>query len=92
MFKQDITSKTTDAAVSQALLKVIESEDAETYDLWLKRAERLSVLRESNAKNRVSRDTLAVVGGNITIAAMIIGFERAHIVTSKALGLFLKMR
>lgn len=41
---------------------------------------------------RVSKDTLAVVIGNILGIVMIVGHERAHVVTSKALSFVLKTR
>lgn len=41
---------------------------------------------------RVSKDTLAVVLGNILGIVMIVGHERAHVVTSKALSFVLKTR
>lgn len=40
---------------------------------------------------RVSPDTLAIVLGNIIVAILIVGHERAHIVTSKAPQYLLKL-
>lgn len=45
---------------------------------------------ESNS--RVSMDTLAVVGANLAGILMIVGHERANVVTSKALSLLLKLK
>lgn len=45
---------------------------------------------ESNS--RVSADTLAVVGANLAGILMIVGHERANVVTSKALSLLLKLK
>lgn len=45
---------------------------------------------ESN--RRVSMDTLAVVGANLAGILMIVGHERANIVTSKALTLLTKLK
>lgn len=41
---------------------------------------------------RVSMDTLAVVGANLAGILMIVGHERANVVTSKALSLLLKLK
>lgn len=45
---------------------------------------------ESNS--HVSADTLAVIGANLAGILMIVGHERAHVVTSKALSLLLKLK
>lgn len=45
---------------------------------------------ESNS--RVSMDTLAVVGANLAGILMIVGHERANVVTSKALNLLMKLK
>lgn len=43
------------------------------------------------AEKRVSRDTLFIVGGNILGILLIVGHERANVVTSKALNLLPKV-
>lgn len=54
---------------------------------------KLYELRErKNATKRVSPDTLAIVAGNLAGILMIVGHEKAHVVTSKALGFILKAR
>lgn len=45
---------------------------------------------ETTSKKRISPDTLAMIAGNLAGIALIIGYERAHVVTSKALGFVLK--
>jgi hypothetical protein len=45
---------------------------------------------ETTSKKRVSPDTLAMIVGNLAGIVLIIGYERTHIVTSKALGFVLK--
>lgn len=46
---------------------------------------KLYKLREHDSKKRVSPDTLAMVAGNLAGIMLIVGHERAHVVTSKAL-------
>jgi hypothetical protein len=46
---------------------------------------------ESKSKKRVSPDTLAVIAGNLAGIVAILGYERAHIITSKAFGLVMKL-
>lgn len=48
--------------------------------------------KETTSKNRLSKDTMAVVAGNLLGIIMIVGHERAHVVTSKAIGFVLKAR
>lgn len=43
-------------------------------------------------ENRVSKDTLLAVGANLLGIVLILGYERAHVVTSKALSFILKTR
>jgi hypothetical protein len=64
------------------------SEYADALDLLT----RLYALKEDNSKNRLSKDTLAVVVGNLAGILMIVGHEKAHVVTSKALGFVMKAR
>jgi hypothetical protein len=53
---------------------------------------KLYALKESSSKNRLSKDTMAVVAGNLLGIVMIVGHEKAHVVTSKALGFVMKAR
>lgn len=53
---------------------------------------KLYSLKEANSKRKVSADTLAIVAGNLAGILMIVGHEKAHVVTSKALGFILKAR
>lgn len=49
-------------------------------------------LKDDKSKRRVSADTLAVVAGNLAGILLIVGHEKAHVVTSKALGFVMKAR
>lgn len=53
---------------------------------------KLYALKELSSKSRVSKDTLAIVAGNLAGILMIVGHEKAHVVTSKAIGFVLKAR
>lgn len=52
----------------------------------------IKLKKEMVPSNRVSPDTLAAVAANILGIAMIIGYERANVITSKALSFVTKMR
>lgn len=51
-----------------------------------------AIKEKKNSLKRPSADTLAVVAGNLAGIIMIVGHERAHVVTSKAIGFILKAR
>lgn len=62
------------------------------YDDLMATLSKLYALKETNSKSRVSKDTLAIVAGNLAGILMIVGHEKAHVVTSKALNFVLKAR
>lgn len=76
----------TDALNSLAYIPAYSAEYAEA----MTQLERLHKLKTDNSPKRVSPDTLAIVLGNIAGIAMIVGYERANVVTSKALNFVLK--
>jgi hypothetical protein len=53
---------------------------------------KLYEFKESTSKNKLSKDTMAIVAGNLLGIIMIVGHEKAHVVTSKAIGFVLKAR
>lgn len=57
---------------------------------------KLYALKETDHKiktdNRVSKETWATIAANLAGIAIIVGHERAHVVTSKALSFIMKMR
>lgn len=64
--------------------------DQEEYQLILDRLSKLHELKNAQRSKRVSPDTMAVVIGNLLGIGLIVGHERAHVVTSKALGFVMK--
>jgi hypothetical protein len=58
----------------------------------LKDAETALKEKDFSAPKRVSWDTWALVGANLLGIVLIIGHERANVVTSKALGFVSKLR
>lgn len=43
-------------------------------------------------KRRISPDTMLIVGGNLVGIIMVLGYEKANVLTSKALGMILRGR
>lgn len=66
--------------------------DTEEYSKIADQLVKLYKLREYDTPKRVSPDTLVLVAGNLLGIAMIVGHERAHVVTSKAMSFVLKLK
>lgn len=84
---------TLDITIDEALkslskLDITTEEYAEAMD----RVAELAKLKEKNSKSHVSPDTLAIVIGNLAGIVLILGYERAHVVTSKALGFVIRTK
>jgi hypothetical protein len=78
----------TDAKVQELKAKRKEIEasiELKEYELMVKR-------EEFRTRNRPSPETLALIGGNLAGIVMILGYERANIITSKAFGLLTKLK
>lgn len=66
--------------------------DTEEYSTMADQLIKLYKLREHDAPRRISPDTLALVAGNLAGIVLIVGHERANVVTSKALNFVMKLR
>lgn len=67
--------------------------ESEEYAQFTEQLSKLYQLKEiAPPKSKVSPDTLALVFGNLAGIAIIVGHERASIVTSKALSFVSKLR
>lgn len=53
---------------------------------------KLMTAKSKDAHCRISADTAIMVAGNLLGIAIIIGHEKAHVITSKALGFVIKGR
>jgi hypothetical protein len=72
----------------QTEMRQMSFEDKE-FQLVLARLKELHKLKDESRPKRVSNDTLALIGANLLGIAIIVGYEHAHVMTSKATG-FLK--
>jgi hypothetical protein len=65
----------------------------EEFGKILERVEKLHEMRQDEKSSaQVSPDTKATIAANLLGIGMIIGFERANVITSKALGFILRAR
>jgi hypothetical protein len=62
----------------------------EEYSNTLSYLERLVKLKAEDKPERISRNTVAVVLGNLAGILLIVAYEQKHVMTSKAFGTILK--
>ena len=65
---------------------------SDDYQITVDQLTKLYAIKENSTPKRVSADTLAMVAGNLAGIVLIVGHEKAHVVTSKALAFVLKAR
>lgn len=72
-------------------MAALNGDDAE-YAKMADQLEKLYKLKAIDKPEKVSPDTLALIAGNLAGIIMIVGYERANVVTSKALGFIRQLR
>lgn len=87
--KVDKLEELIDYANDQLLVTKLDSKE---YGVILGHIERLSKLKAQKRSWKVSPDVLAQVAGSLGGIVMILGFEKANILTSKAVGFVLRGR
>jgi hypothetical protein len=68
-----------------------EDPNSEKYTIMVDQLVKLYALKNENRSRRVSPDTLATIMANLLGIGIIVGHERTHIVTSKALTFIRKL-
>lgn len=63
-----------------------EGVDSDKYPKLMSYLERLNKLKQQDKLPRVSRDTIALIAGNLLGIVMIVMYEQKHVMTSKAFG------
>jgi hypothetical protein len=66
--------------------------DSEEYTAMATNLEKLFKAKTGDRTNFISKDTLIVVAGNLLGIALILGFEKVDVITSKAIGFVLRGR
>ena len=80
-------------AISAVLDQMVDvPSESKEFAAMTTQLKKLYRLKAQDAPKRVSPDTLAVVVANVLGILIIVGHERVHIVTSKALAFVMKMR
>lgn len=76
-----------DALIDDVMHRMSEAEDDPTeYEKHLVHLERLKKVKTENRQPRLSRDTMVMCLTNLAGVIVIVAYEHAHVVTSKALG------
>lgn len=82
-----------DDVIDELLNRMIEeTDDADKYAKMVGQLDRLHKMREQYLPKRVSPDTLAIIAGNLIGIVLILGYERANVMTSKAIAFVLRLR
>lgn len=66
--------------------------ESDEYSICIDQLTKLYAIKANQGRDRISKDTLAAVIGNLAGIVLIVGHERAHVVTSKALSFVMKAR
>jgi hypothetical protein len=69
-----------------------ETVDSEPYAQMVDQLAKLHALKTVERQPRISPDTVATIIANLAGIVIIVGHERVHIVTSKALSFIMKLR
>jgi hypothetical protein len=82
-----------DVAIDDLLDRLVEEPfDPDKYAKMVTQLAQLHKLKEHYAPKRVSPDTLLIVTGNLIGIVLILGYERAGVITSKAIGFVQRLR
>lgn len=85
-------NKNLDEAIARVYTQMSTIEvGTEQHDKCVATLSKLYALKEKDPNGSVSKDTLVMASANLLGIAMIVGHERAHVVTSKALTFVSKM-
>jgi hypothetical protein len=93
MFGRNKTEDPLQAAINELLRELVQTDGSSEYaERITDRLSALNELRKTTSSAPVSKDVM--VGGAVNLAGilLILNHERAHVVTSKALGFVSKLR
>lgn len=66
--------------------------NSEEYPRLLTNLERLNEIKVKNRQDPVSRDTMAVVGGNLLLVLLMMAFESKHVMSRSVIGQIVRPR
>jgi len=82
-----------DEAIENVLAEMAGHDaDSDEYAQMTDQLTKLYAIKASTKPDRISKDTIAIVVGNLIGILMIVGYEQGHILTSKAGSFLVKIR
>lgn len=93
MKRKQISKTILDLEIEALLLEMKNhSRSSSEYKVMVESLTELYKAKEVTLGRQISPDTIAIIAANLLGIGMIIGFEKANVVTSKALGFIMKGR
>lgn len=92
MFTKNDTAQLDDAIARLHEELATHSVDTAEYAHILTNLDRLYKIKNDTRSDRVKPDTIALIAGNLAGICLIVGHERANVVTSKALSFVSKLK
>lgn len=91
--KPDPTQPTLNGEIDRVLKEIQDHKpNTDPYTAACNNLEKLYKMKTAEKQTRLKADTVVTVVANLLGIGMIVGFERANVVTSKALGFVMKPR
>jgi hypothetical protein len=93
MFQKHTANAELQEAIDRLLLAMKdENQNSKEYETLVSRLTELNAIKAANAKNALSKDTIATIGANLFGIWLILHYERVNLVGSKALSFVQKLR
>lgn len=93
MFKKDTPNTGIQLVIDAATAELLKHQpQSPEYQKIVEQLEKLTKIAASNSSDKVSKDTLYGIFGNLAGIGIIVGHERFAVITSKALGFVGKFR
>lgn len=90
--KPDSNDQLLNETIDRVMLDMkTEDPNSEKFAVMTDQLVKLYALKNENRSRRISPDTLATIAANLLGIGIIVGHERTHIVTSKALTFIRKL-
>ena len=91
-YRKTQESSRLDEAIEDALTRMLSATDMKEYATYANQLNQLYKLQEQETPKRISPDTLLLVGGNLLGIVMILSYEKANVLTSRAIAFVMKLR
>ena len=94
MFAKTPTEPSELSEVIDKLLREMKTHDSgsEEFAHMTDQLVKLYAIKDGQRPDRISRDVLANIAGSLAGILIIVGYERANVVASKALGFVMKLK